>query len=58
MQEEINMNDIARKAIALLIMGVEPIQGENIRDFVKRGEKVLKEKLAKESAGEEEHVSE
>jgi len=58
MQEEINMNDMARKAVALLIMGIEPLQGENIRDFVERGEKVLKEIIAKESAMEEEYVSE
>jgi len=54
---ELNINDVARKALALLIAGVEPLQGENIYDFVRRGEKVLKERLTKESAEEEEHVS-
>jgi len=60
MQEETNenMNDIARKAIALLALGIEPVQGENLREFVERGEKLLKEILAKERAEEEEYVSE
>jgi len=56
--DEINMNDLARKAVALLAIGVEPLQGENIYDFVKRGEKVLKEKLLREIAEEEEHAAE
>jgi len=51
-----NLNDITKEAIGLLIMGVEPLPNENLRDFVKRGEKIIREKYVR-TEGEEVNVN-
>ena len=44
--------DLAKKAFVMILYGIEPMQGENLRDYVKRGEKILK------SVSEERYVEE
>lgn len=44
--------DLARKAAVLILLGVEPVNGESLESFVKRGEKIVREMLAKETEKE------
>lgn len=46
--KEITKLELALKAAALILAGVEPLRNENVRDFVKRGEKELRNILEEE----------